>query len=168
MKWFTEHIIRWCEKRGHVLNITGTDGPDDIYLIRYYVFRSRFFNIFIHRFLRSDRDDLHDHPWNFVTYIVSGAYLEYKWNESTQKVDCVSRIGASSYGAPINRLALRKATDRHKVEVWYPCSFANKDHAPLTICVTGPIKREWGFWRNGQWVDWREYLDLPKDVASRG
>ena len=39
------------------------------YLERYYLFlkdRQIFpFNIFLHKFLKSDPDDLHDHPWNF-------------------------------------------------------------------------------------------------------
>ena len=37
------------------------------YLERYYLFlrnRENFpFNIFLHKFLKSDSDDLHDHPW---------------------------------------------------------------------------------------------------------
>jgi len=41
------------------------------YLERYYVFlkdRKRFpFNVFIHKFLRSDPDDVHDHPWPYAS-----------------------------------------------------------------------------------------------------
>ena len=41
------------------------------YLERYYLFlkdRDRFpFNIFLHKFLKSDIDDLHDHPWPYAT-----------------------------------------------------------------------------------------------------
>ncbi len=44
---------------------------NELYLERYYVFlkdRERFpFNIFVHKFLKSDPDDLHDHPWPFFT-----------------------------------------------------------------------------------------------------
>ena len=46
------------------------------YLERFYIFlkdRKTFpFNVFIHRFLKSDPDDLHDHPWNFRTIILYG------------------------------------------------------------------------------------------------
>ena len=44
------------------------------YLERYYLFlkdRGNFpFNIFIHKFLKSDPDDMHDHPWGFTTFIL--------------------------------------------------------------------------------------------------
>ena len=46
---------------------------DEPYLERYYIFlknRTTFpFNMFIHKFLKSDPDDLHDHPWGFTTFI---------------------------------------------------------------------------------------------------
>ena len=49
---------------------------DEPYLERYYIFmkdRSEQFpfNIFIHKFLKSDPDDLHDHPWGFFTFIIA-------------------------------------------------------------------------------------------------
>jgi hypothetical protein len=51
------------------------------YLERYYLFlkdRKDFpFNIFLHKFLKSDPDDLHDHPWAFRTLILSGGYWEF-------------------------------------------------------------------------------------------
>ena len=47
-------------------------GDDEPYLERYYIFlknRTSFpFNIFIHKFLKSDPDDLHDHPWPWFTF----------------------------------------------------------------------------------------------------
>lgn len=51
------------------------------YLERYYVFlkeRKRFpFNVFIHKFLKSDPDDVHDHPWPYATLILKGGYYEW-------------------------------------------------------------------------------------------
>jgi len=53
---------------------------DQPYLERYYVFlkdRKRFpFNVFLHHFLRSDPDDVHDHPWGYFTIILKGGYWE--------------------------------------------------------------------------------------------
>ena len=44
------------------------------YLERYYLFlkdRENFpFNIFLHKFLKSDPDDLHDHPWSYFSFII--------------------------------------------------------------------------------------------------
>ena len=46
------------------------------YLERYYLFlkdRKHFpFNVFLHKFLKSDPDDLHDHPWPYFTVILKG------------------------------------------------------------------------------------------------
>ena len=54
---------------------------DEPYLERYYVFlkdRTWFpFNIFVHKFLKSDRDHLHDHPWPYFTLILKGGYYEW-------------------------------------------------------------------------------------------
>ena len=52
------------------------------YMIRYYLlFRDRCcsssrFNVFIHKIIKSDDDDLHDHPWGYFTFIMSGGYWE--------------------------------------------------------------------------------------------
>lgn len=187
----TKSLMAWCEKHGRVFEITGTAGPDDVYLIRYYVVRSKWFNLFIHQFLRSDRDDLHDHPWHFVTYLVKGAYTENKWNEKTQQVDSVRRknypmlLGFSRPNVQ-NRLIYRKATDQHQVVVDNDLKREQKDQASLTLCLTGPTVREWGFIKEVKvqndgvtpiseqyrplrtWIPWREYLGLPKDAKGRG
>ena len=51
------------------------------YLERYYLFlkdRKRFpFNVFLHKFLKSDPDDVHDHPWPYFTLILRGGYWEW-------------------------------------------------------------------------------------------
>ena len=184
----TKSLMAWCEKRGRVFEITGTGGPDDVYLIRYYVVRSKWFNFFIHQFLRSDKDDLHDHPWHFITYIVSGSYTEKKWNDKTQQIDSVRRknypmIFGLSRPNVENRLIYRKATDQHQVVVDNDLKREQKDQASLTLCFTGPTIREWGFWRtsggvysNGEevkapnrfFVPWRKYLGLPSDAKGRG
>jgi hypothetical protein len=49
---------------------------DQPYLERYYLFlkdRKKFpFNVFLHKFLKSDPDDVHDHPWPYATLILKG------------------------------------------------------------------------------------------------
>ncbi len=51
------------------------------YLERYYLFlkeRNRFpFNVFLHKFLKGDPDDVHDHPWPYATLILKGGYYEW-------------------------------------------------------------------------------------------
>ncbi len=189
VKFVVHKLMAWCERKGRVLKITGSAGADDVYLIRYYVVRSKYFNVFIHQFLRSDRDDLHDHPWNFVTYLVSGSYTENRFNEKTGKVEATRRINApyNDYMQTVhlrqNVFVYRKATDQHQVVVDQDLKEKDKDKAALTLFISGPTKREWGFIKEEDsmffnerqagiktrtWVDWRTYLGLPKDTPGRG
>jgi hypothetical protein len=177
-----EYLMSWCEKRGRVLKITGSQGPDDVYLIRYYLFQSRWCNIFLHQFLRSDKDDLHDHPWDFVTYLVRGSYKEQRWNEDIQSVQVTKRSNYMyddyMHKVPLreNTLVFRRATDQHRVVVNKDLKEKDKDQAALTFFISGPTKREWGFIKeetipSGKlriWTPWREYLGLPPDTPGRG
>lgn len=196
LEWVVRKLIAWCERKGRTFCITGTGGPEDVYLIRYYVIKSKWLNVFLHRFLRSDRDDLHDHPWNFVTYLVKGAYTEKKWNPKTKKTDIIRRINFPEFNAAVNRLVFRKATDQHQVLTDRSLKLSEREEAPLTICVTGRTQREWGFVKNvpldaietiatkleadvfgwqgelpttkREWVPWRKYLGLPPETPGRG
>lgn len=186
-------LMKWCERRGKVFKITGTAGPEDVYLIRYYVIKSKFLNVFIHQFLRSDRDDLHDHPWNFCTYLVKGSYTENKFNPETGEIEKTRRVNRKvpySYMTktykdfsgkevviPYNQrytltksnvFVTRKATDLHQVVVDKDLKEYEKDQAALTLFVSGPSFREWGFVKAGKWIDWKSYLGLPSDTPSRG
>ncbi len=50
------------------------------YLTRYYLFlkERKWFpiNIFLHNFHKGDPDDLHDHPWNFLSIPLYPGYWE--------------------------------------------------------------------------------------------
>jgi hypothetical protein len=160
-------LIKLCELTGRVFEITGTGGDTDVYLIRYYIFQSKYFNIFIHRFMRSDRDDMHDHPWNFGTYVVKGGYAE--------QVPVSDSINSSSIRIKTNfrstvqaRWATRKAEQLHRVMLDRSYTMSEKELAPITICVTGRTRRDWGFVKDGQWIFWKKYLGLPEDAPSRG
>ena len=113
------------------------------YLERYYIFllnRKEFpFNIFIHKFLSSDPDDLHDHPWNYRTLILAGGYWEYtkddkKWH------------GPGSY-------IYSDASRFHRIEL--------DDNIPYcwTLFIPGKQQREWGFKVNDKWIHNKEYLN---------
>ena len=71
-----ELFKRWGRHRVIMDRVNG-----EPYLERYYVFlkdRNRFpFNIFVHKFLKSDPDDVHDHPWPYFTIILKGGYYEW-------------------------------------------------------------------------------------------
>lgn len=156
-------IIWACIKTGRVFNITGTDGPEDIYLIRYYVVQSKWFNIFIHIFLRSDRDDIHDHPWSFGTYVVRGSY-----KEQVPFGYGVDVLKTNHRSTTENRWATRKAEQLHRVKLDRELTIKEKDQATMTVCFTGRTRREWGFVKDGVWIHWKKYLGLPEDAPTRG
>ena len=49
----------------------------EVHFRRYRLIQTKWFAVYIHQILRSDQDrDMHDHPWNFTSVILEGAYRE--------------------------------------------------------------------------------------------
>ena len=111
------------------------------YLTRYYLFlkdRKWFpFNIFLHNFHKGDLDDLHDHPWPFITIILKGGYWEH--------------TPAGRFWRGAGRIRMARCHSLHRVElepgvdVW-------------TLFIPGPKLRDWGFLRKGEWIQHEQYL----------
>jgi hypothetical protein len=160
-------FIKYCEQRNKVEHITG-HGSSETYLLRYQLIKSRYLNIYIHRVLRSDHDVPHDHPWDFFTYMVDGTYSECRY----KKNDGQTELELTMEERPKGTCAFRKAADVHKLVVKSNNSVAEKEKAPLTLFITGPHKRTWGFWpgdkkENGSYFntkfsEWRKYLKLDQ------
>ena len=117
------------------------------YLERYYLFlknRVNFpFNIFLHKFIKSDPDDLHDHPWSYRTFILYGGYWEYTKDGKFWR-------GPFSY-----RYA--EPTSLHRIEL-------DKENPHCwTLFIPGKKVRDWGFKTNDGWVQNEEYLILKKN-----
>jgi hypothetical protein len=125
------------------------------YLERYYVFlkdRERFpFNAFVHKFLKSDPDDVHDHPWPFATLILRGGYWEWTpvFDTEGRKTGEVSRW----YGAGSFRTARAKSYHRIELDPNITC---------WTLFMPGPKQRDWGFLVRDQWIQWEQYLKQRK------
>jgi hypothetical protein len=140
MKIFSR-LFAWLDSCGRACVI-----PDRIsnepYLTRYYLFlkeRKWFpFNIFLHNFHKGDLDDLHDHPWPYITIILKGGYWEHQPN------------GKRTWRAPG---AVRFASSRslHRVEL-------EPGVDTWTLFIPGPHVREWGFIDNGKWKHHEQYL----------
>lgn len=82
------------------------------------------FSIRVHEWLRSDdKRHFHDHPWWFLTVVLRGSYTD------------VSDSGRDRL--TLGSVRFRAATHRHYVEV--PAGGA------VTLLLTGPKCREWGF-----------------------
>ncbi len=124
---------------------------DQPYLERYYVFlkdRKWFpFNIFLHKFLKSDPDDVHDHPWPYATLILKGGYYEWipEFNSEAKK------IGEIRYWRGPGHFRVAGATSYHRVEL---CEGVEC----WTLFMPGPQRREWGFLVKNKWIPWEQYL----------
>lgn len=145
-------------------------GGDDPYLRRWYVIpRNRFFNIYLHHFMRSDDDRaLHDHPWANASFVFDGYYFEH-----TIRAGGIHYVSARREGT----FAFRRAKSAHRVSLPEARTFhvdndgyVKIEKAPAscwTIFITGPRIREWGFHCPQGWRHWKEFVDA-KDSGKIG
>lgn len=122
-------------------------GNDDPYLRRWWLIpRNRFFNIYLHHFLRSDDDRaLHDHPWWNLSVLLDGRYVEHTIAAGGVNVRTLRCAG---------QMKFRNAESAHRIEL--------TDGPCWTFFVTGPRIREWGFHCRLGWVHWRKFTN-PAD-----
>ena len=116
------------ESRKRLLLDRGPSWPDydkaEPFMIRYYLlFRKRPkwfpFNILLHKILKSDLGDLHDHYWSYITIILKGGYWETNEN--------------GTFWRGPGYIGLRKASDRHSLKI--------PDGKPAwTLLLAGPNK----------------------------
>src|SRR3546814_20880058 len=82
-------------------------GEDNPYLRRWYIIpRNRWFNVYLHEFLRDDDDRaLHDHPWVNLSILLRGQYVEHTATGATLR-----RAGAIKFRLPkIGRASCRES-----------------------------------------------------------
>lgn len=148
------------------------DGSD--YMIRWYIFNSRNFSVKLHNILKSDHDCVHDHPWDFISIILKGGYIEhseiplnfsarspyreiylkvlekegYRINSIKNIEDFKEVVCVSKI---ISRFSIikRKAEHRHKLEIHQPC---------WSLVFNFKVKRKWGFWDKVKgWIHWKQF-----------
>ena len=143
-------FLNWLELIGRK-RIVMDRQDNEPYLERYYLFlkdRKSFpFNIFLHKFLKGDPDDVHDHPWPYATLILKGGYYEWvpKFNSEGYK------IGEFRYWRGPGHFRICGANSYHRVEL-------KEGVTAWTLFMPGPQTREWGFLTKGGWVHNDEYL----------
>ena len=129
------------------------------YLERYYLLlkdRNVFpFNVFLHKFLKSDPDGaLHDHPWNYITIILRGGYWEIVPTIKN------GRIARKNNGEMVTNKIWRGAGHMRRCDAF---SFhrieLEKGTNAWKLFIPGIRKRDWGFDVNGAWIPEKVYLD---------
>lgn len=124
-------------------------------LVRYQIINSPWFSIFIHHLLRSDIErDLHDHPWSFVTILLSGGYWEHCYNYRSRFKSDRIRVRRNRWS-----ILFRHAEWKHALEL---------DRPVWTLVFTGRTRRNWGFNTKDGWKWWREYKYSSGDECGGG
>lgn len=101
--------------------------PECPYLQR-WALNLGFCSIRLHRWFTSDDERAkHDHPWWFITCILWGSYTDISSQDSEEMTP--------------GKIKFRSALHRHTVRV-HP-------KGCLTLMITGPQIRKWGFWIKG-------------------
>lgn len=146
MRWFE----RIADKRPPDFVVMG--GKDTAYMERWWVVpRNPLFNIYLHRFLRSDEDEaLHDHPWINFSYLLDGEYVEHSILAGGVHQKVKYKAGDWKF---------RRAKTAHRIEIESPC---------WSLFVTGPIIRKWGFHCPNGWRHWKVFTDGKKGTKGVG
>lgn len=121
-------IIYGCEARGDA------NSP---YLTRYTLVETKWFQLCLHIFHRSDEVDLHDHPWPFLSLLLWRGYMEETPTGKSRKWP--------------GMILYRKAKHIHRVELI-------DERKAVTLVLMGKRYREWGFIVNNRWMQWQNYF----------
>ena len=118
------------------------------YLRRWWLVpRNPWCNLYLHEIRRSDDDRaFHDHPWANRSFVISGSYIEH-----TPEGVFTRRAGD---------VVERSATALHRLEVV-------PGEPAISLFMTGPKLREWGFACPNGWVHWEEFC-APGDGSQVG
>lgn len=132
-------------------DITKVADDTYLYLRRYFITAKKPDNdkrIFIHFIARSDDDrDLHDHPWDFISYILLGGYFEEVFTAGPKSETTDEWFGIGSK-------VVHRATDAHRLRLPGPT---------WTLVFRSGRQRVWGFWQNGVHVPWNVYLGVNEE-----
>lgn len=137
MRTFIEWFFKIEEINGH--------GTCPTYMYRWTLLRTWWFAVYLHHFVGDDWSrDLHDHPKRFLSIGLLGRYIEETPGRSR------------TFTAPWIRTF--PAEHIHRIRLY-------EREQCWTICVVFKSVRPWGFWHDGQWIPWREYV--TSDTAEQ-
>ena len=108
--------------------------------------------MYLHRYLNSDwTRDPHDHPKPFLSIGLWGSYWEEEYTPVYADGEVHHFIKTlRRYTAPWIR--------------WFPAHYVHRirlipgRRRAITLCITGPESRDWGFWKGAKWYRWDVYL----------
>lgn len=123
------------------------DGRCPTYLVRWTLLKlwgGR--SVYLHHFVGDDWSrDLHDHPKRFVSIGLWGCYIEEVMRSDSFSTVTIERV----YSAPWIRTFPAQHIHRLRLIDRKPC---------WTLVIVLKTSRRWGFWHDGKFVGWRQYV----------
>jgi len=157
ISFLSKYFLDCLDKLGRKRIVLDRQSADP-YLERYYIFlkdRTWFpFNIFLHKFLKSDPDDVHDHPWPYTTLILKGGY--YEWLPEFNVYG--EQVGEKRLWRGPGHFRFSTAHSFHRIEL-------KQGIECWTLFMPGPQRREWGFLVNNNWIHHSQYLEEKKNAT---
>ena len=149
------------------------------YLVRYYLlFRHDTsgdshierpaFNLFIHHILKSDEEDLHDHPWSYFTCILAGGYWETVGKLATDGGnDTIAKIESVRHWRRPGFMQRVPSDHTHRLELEKD-EITNLELPCWTLFVHFKRTRPWGFYiqNNGE-VEWETSIIFVARKVNR-
>lgn len=141
-RWATEYMGT------HRTDFTITykrDGGKTVYLDRWHLIpRNDRFNVYLHCAYADDEShDLHDHPYDNMSIVLKGGYWEH-----FNLFDAIWRAPGA--------IIFRRAATAHRLTLERTAENAAPTPS-VSLFVTGPRTREWGFHAPDGWLPYKEY-----------
>lgn len=143
-RWAIDNIL--ASDREPDFTIEGEGGA---YLHRWWIIpRNPVLNVYLHWILRDDDDRaLHDHPWCNITLLLWGGYDEVVFRDP----ELGPLGGYTGRRRRQGDIIARTGSVAHRLQT--------HTHSPaITLFITGPTYRHWGFWTIGGWLRHDIYL----------
>lgn len=127
-----------------------------VYLVRRRVVQTPLFGLYLHNLEAPDKEDPHDHPWPFLSFIVRGGYLEdfypYPWVCKTKVV-------------PFMREQNWKRFSLHRMRTGSAHRIKSVQPGTISLILVGRRQRNWGFFTKEGWVQWDQYENPNRGPA---
>lgn len=163
----------WQAFQRYVLGRSDVYGADgQLYMRRWKLGRLR-----VHHIVRSDADrELHDHPFDFTSFIVKGGYWEILPSGGVSPQLSAQIGGEHRVWRRPRSIVRRKAEDLHRIELRAKKPFdilqpgvrkGEGETSAWTIVWRGSYRREWGFMTTAGWMHWRKFTEKKNGRGVR-
>lgn len=127
--------------------VPSLERPLEAHFVRYRLIQTPWFGIYVHRFDNPDVRTFHDHPWNFTSVVLRGAYVEVVQKDGQRY--------ARKLGRGSRRVNRKMAEDLHFIE-----TLLRKP--TWTLIVVGRRRRVWGYVDEDGWTRFDQHENARK------